>query len=143
MIRTSCTLLLSILLLQVSAQTGKLYRGTINKTIKVTLYLEGLDIGTNADPIVGSYKYDNQHSYILLNGYRNDRGNVVLVEQESANFSGVFLGALHKKNFHGKWFSDDSKKAYLFELTEAVANEEQVKKFKQAIDAKASQFRSN
>ncbi|MCH5597474.1 hypothetical protein [Niabella ginsengisoli] len=75
---------------QTYAQNQRLYKGTINGTLKVTLYLEGLDEGTNADRILGAYIYENQNEYILLNGYRNKDGNIVLVEQATANFSGVF-----------------------------------------------------
>lgn len=142
MTRAILTLLFSILLLKASAQTGKLYRGTINKSIKVTLYLQGLDEGTNADPIVGSYKYDNKNSYLLLNGYKNSKGNVVLVEQGSPNFSGVFLGTLLGKIFKGRWVSDDHKKSYSFELVEAVMSSEHAKKFNEAIESKAAQFRN-
>ncbi len=141
MIRTLLTLLFTVLVLQVSAQTGKLYRGTINKSVKVILYMEGLDNGTNADPIVGSYKYDIKSSYLLLNGYRNSNGNVVLVEHGSANFTGVFLGVVKGRNFVGKWLSDDYKKQYPFELVEVAEKENQIAKFKEAIEAKAAQFR--
>ena len=141
MIRTLLTSLFTVFLLQVSAQTGKLYRGTINKSVKVTLYLEGLDNGTNADPIVGSYKYDTKSSYLLLNGYRNNNGNVVLVEHGSANFTGVFLGAFQRKKFLGKWLSDDGKKQYPFELAEVAESGNQIGKFKEAIEVKAAQFR--
>lgn len=72
------------------AQTGKLFRGTLNST-KITLYLEGLDEGTNADPIVGAYNYENRKGYLLLNGYRDADGNIILVEQDTPNFSGIFL----------------------------------------------------
>jgi len=140
MMRTLLTFLFTGLVLQASAQTGKLYRGTINKSIQITLYLEGLDNGTNADPIVGSYKYDTQSSYLLVNGYINNKGNVVLVEQGSANFTGVFLGAFQDHKIIGNWFSDDYKKSYPFELVEAAANKAQAAKFKAAIAAKARQF---
>jgi hypothetical protein len=142
MTRTLLTLLLSITLSQVFGQTGKLYRGTINKSIKITLYLEGLDKGSNADPIVGSYKYDHKSAFLLLNGYRNNEGSVVLVEQGSANFSGVFLGNFNGKSFVGSWLSADRKKNYPFELTEVALSLEQAKKFSEAIEVKAAQFRS-
>jgi hypothetical protein len=142
MARTLLTLTFCITLCQVFGQTGKLYSGTINKSIKITLYVEGLDKGTNADPILGSYKYDNKNAYLLLNGYRNNAGNVVLVEQGSANFSGIFLGTFNGKIFTGNWLSADRKKNYPFELVEATPSLEQAKKFSKAIEAKAAQFRS-
>ena len=64
--KTIFTLLLLTILTQTFGQTGKLYKGTINNTIKITLYLQGLDEGTNADPIIGTYKYDNKKNYIWV-----------------------------------------------------------------------------
>lgn len=142
MIRTLLTFLLCICLSKVFAQTGNLFRGTINKSIKITLYVEGLDKGTNADPIVGSYKYDSKNGYFLLNGYRNNLGNIVLVEQGSANFSGVFLGTLNGKTFIGNWLSADHQKSYPFDLAEAAPGSQLVKNYREAIEAKAAQFRS-
>lgn len=111
--RTIFTLLFLTILTQTFGQTGKLYKGTINNTIKITLYLQGLDEGTNADPIIGTYKYDNKKNYILLNGYRNNDGNISLVELSTANFSGTFLGTLAKNCIVGKWISANQKKITL------------------------------
>ena len=72
------TLLLLTVITQTFGQTGKLYKGTINNTIKITLYLQGFDEGTNADPIIGTYKYDKKNDYILLNGFRNNERNISL-----------------------------------------------------------------
>ncbi|WP_293789883.1 hypothetical protein [uncultured Pedobacter sp.] len=124
------------------AQTGKLYRGSINQKIKITLYLEGLNEGTNADPIIGSYKYDKGKGYILLNGHRNNGGDVSLVELPSVNFTGTFLGTLKKNKITGRWISANQKENYLFELTEVAANQAQLSDFKNAILNKASEFRS-
>ena len=59
-------ILFAFLTLNGIAQQAKIYEGVINKTIKITMYLQGLDEGTNADPIVGAYKYNNKKSYLLL-----------------------------------------------------------------------------
>lgn len=140
--RTIFTLLFLIICNKTFAQTSRLYKGTINHTIKITLYLEGLDEGINADPIIGAYKYDNNKGYILLNGYRNNEGNISLVEQSSVNFTGTFLGTLNKKRIIGKWISANQKKTYNFELTEIVSTKEQLNNFKKAIKEKADEFRS-
>ncbi|QDW24861.1 hypothetical protein [Pedobacter sp. KBS0701] len=140
--KTILTLFLLITFTQIFGQTGKLYKGTINNTIKITLYLEGLDEGINADPIIGTYKYDNKKNYILLKGFRNNDGNISLVELSTANFSGTFLGTLTKNNIIGKWISANQKKNYIFELTEIVATKEQINNFQKAIVEKGNEFRN-
>lgn len=140
--RTIFTLLFLIICNKTFAQTSRLYKGTINNTIKITLYLDGLEEGINADPIIGAYKYDNNKDYILLNGYRNNEGNISLVEQSSINFTGTFLGTLNKKRIIGKWISANQKKTYNFELTEIVSTKEQLNNFKKAITEKADEFRN-
>jgi hypothetical protein len=136
------TIILSIVLSQSFGQTGKLYKGTINHSIKVSLYLQNLGEGTNADRVLGIYQYQGQSSYILLNGYRNDKCNLVLVEQAGPNFSGVFLGTLTKSAFNGKWLSADDKKNYPVELLEAPLSKEQDDMFRHAIEERAKAFRA-
>ena len=140
--KTILTLLLLITFTQIFGQTGKLYKGTINNTIKITLYLQGSDEGIHADPIIGAYKYDNKENYILLNGFRNNDGNISLVELSTANFSGTFLGTLTKNSIIGKWISANQKKNYIFELTEIVATKEQINNFQKAITEKGNEFRN-
>lgn len=140
--KTTFILLLLTIFTQTFGQTGKLYKGTINNSIKITLYLQGLDEGTNADPIIGVYKYDNKKNYILLNGYRNNDGNISLVELSSVNFSGTILGTLTDNRIIGKWISANQKKNYTLELTEIVATKEQLNNFKNAITNKENEFRN-
>lgn len=131
--KTIFSLLLLIIFVQISAQTGKLYKGTINGNIKITLYLEGLDEGIYADQISGSYKYDNKKNYILLNGYRNNDGNISLTEFSTPNFTGTFLGTLTENIIVGKWISADLKRTYTFNLTEIVPTKDQLNDFQKAI----------
>jgi hypothetical protein len=140
--RTIVTLLLLAFAMQSYGQNGKLFKGTINGSIKVTLYLQGLEEGVNADPLLGAYKYDHRKDFILLNGYHNNDGNVVLVEQFTVNFSGVFMGTINKKTLKGRWISADQKKTYPFELVEMKATKEQVASFQNAMDVKAQTFRN-
>lgn len=124
------------------AQTGKLYKGTINHKIKINFYLEGLNEGTNADPIIGSYQYEKGKGYILLNGHKNNSGDISLVEMSSVNFTGTFLGTLKKNKITGRWISANQKEDFPFELTEVVSNQAQLSDFKHAIMNKASEFRN-
>ena len=136
------TILLVILFTPLFAQTGKLYKGTINNTIKISLYLEGLDEGTNADQIIGSYKYDNKKEYFLLNGFRNNDGNIILVELPTANFSGIFFVNLIENKISGKWISANQKKNFNFNLYEIVATKKQLNDFQKAITVKGNEFRN-
>lgn len=127
---------------QTFAQTGKLFKGTLNNSIKISLYLQGLDEGTNADPIIGAYKYDGQKGYLLLNGYRNKDGNIVLVEQATPNFSGIFFGIVSGSQVSGKWISANQQVSYPFKIVAITANKEQLIQFQDAIAAKANEFRN-
>ena len=133
------TILLSIFS-QINAQDGKLYKGTINGKIKITLYLSGLDAGTYADAIAGSYKYDSKNNYILLNGYRNNKGNFSLVELSTANFTGIFLGNLIKNKIVGNWISADQKRNYPVDLIQVSATKAQLTIFQKAIEDKGTEF---
>ncbi|MFC4212960.1 hypothetical protein ACFOWA_17325 [Pedobacter lithocola] len=136
------TFLLLTLYTQTFAQTGNLYKGTINNKIKITLYLQGLNEGTNADQIIGVYKYDTNKDYILLNGYRNNNGNISFIELPNTNFTGTFLGTLTKNRIVGKWISANQTKQYPFELTEIVATKEQLNTFENGLVEKGKEFRN-
>lgn len=135
-------MLLFTLFTNAFGQNEKLYKGTMGKSIKITFYLQGLDEGINADPIVGAYKYDNKKDYILITGFRNNKGNVSLTEFATVNFSGNFLGTMNRNTIVGKWISADQKTSYPFELVQTEAKKEQIEKFKQAMNVKATEFRN-
>lgn len=124
------------------AQMGKIYRGTINYKIKITLYLEGMDEGTNADPITASYKYDAGKGYILLNGHKNNNGNISLVELSSVNFTGTFVGTVKGAEITGRWISADQKIEYHFKLTESPSDQAQINRFRNETVNKASNLRT-
>jgi len=124
------------------SQTGKLFVGTLNNSIKITLYLQELDEGTNADAIIGAYKYNDKNGYLLLNGYRNTNGNIILVEQATPNFSGIFFGLLSGNQISGKWTSANQMSSYPFKITMTKAKNEQLKLFQDAIAVKAQEFRN-
>ncbi|WP_025146448.1 hypothetical protein [Pedobacter jeongneungensis] len=124
------------------AQTGKLFKGTLNNSVKITLYLQGLEEGTNADRVVGAYKYNDQKGYLLLNGYRNEKGDIILVEQATPNFSGVFFGSLSGNQILGRWSSADQKISYRFKLYGITTTHEQQQQFQDAVASKAQEFGS-
>ncbi|RZL51256.1 MAG: hypothetical protein EOP00_00115 [Pedobacter sp.] len=133
------TIIFLCLATHVFSQSGKIFKGVINNS-KITLYVQGLDEGTHSDRILGVYKYDNQQQYILLNGYVNNKGNIVLVEQATPNFSGVFFGSINAKRINGKWTSADQKKVYSFQLQEIKATQAQISQFDHAIIKKGNEF---
>ncbi len=139
--RTLIILLVFGLVSQTYAQTGKLFKGTLNNSIKITLYLQGLEDGTNADPIIGAYKYDDQKKYLLLNGYRNTDGNIILVEHATPNFSGVFFGLMSGNQISGKWTSANQMSSYAFKIVAVIPKEGQLTQFQSAIASKAKEFR--
>lgn len=141
LMKSTLTLLLLAAFLPAFGQQGILFKGTINHTIQVTVYLSGLREGTNADPVLGAYQYEGKDGYLLLNGYHNNAGAMVLVEQASVNFSGVFLGTLRRTQLSGKWISADQRQTYPFSLVEVAATKEQLAPFQRAIKAKAAEFR--
>lgn len=121
------------------SQGPKLFRGTVGK-FPVTLFLQDLDVGTHADQISGAYKYGSQTGYSLLNGYRNNSGNFVLVELSTANFSGIFTGKLSGKTFSGNWTNDGGTKILPFQLAEVRATAVEISNFKKAIKSKQDEF---
>jgi len=140
--RTLIILLVFGLTSKTLAQTGKVFKGTLNNSIKITLYLQDLEKGTNADPVIGAYKYDNQKGYLLLNGYRNTGGNIILIEQSTPNFSGIFFGLLSVNQISGKWTSANQMLSYPFKIVAIRADKAQIKQFQDAITNKANEFRN-
>ncbi|WP_313376761.1 hypothetical protein [Chishuiella sp.] len=121
-------------------QTGKSYKGTINNSTPITFYVEGINEGTYADQIIGIYKYDNKEDYFLLNGYRNNRGDIVLIEQKTVNFSGIFFGKLFKNKITGRWISSNQKEDYNFDIHEVILSKKQIIELKNAITKKTNEF---
>ena len=140
--KTIFTILLFTIFNQTFAQTGKLYKGTIDNKFSITFYLENIDEGTYADPIIGAYKYENKKEYSLLNGFKNKDGNISLVELSTANFSGTFLGTLNENIIIGKWISANQNRTFSFDLKEIVATKKQLTEFRNAIERKANEFRN-
>ena len=139
------TLLLLIVLpfsIYASAQDKRIYAGTVNGNLEITLYLEGLETGTHADAILGAYQYAGKKNFLLLNGYFNNAGNVCLTELATPNFSGVFLGTLVKNKFAGFWTSADGKTRYPFALVQMEALPAEIARFAEAIEKIGAEFHS-
>ncbi len=126
----------------VLAQEERLFAGTINEKLKITMYLEGLESGTYADALSGAYKYEDKEGFLLLNGYVNKEGAVCLTEFATPNFSGVFLGRLAQKHIEGTWISADQKMQYPFQLMQVPAVPAEIARFKKGRKAIVQEFQS-
>lgn len=124
------------------SQDKRMYAGTLNGNLKITLYLEGLETGTHADAILGAYQYAGKTNFLLLNGYFNNAGNVCLTELATPNFSGVFLGTLVKNRLAGFWTSADGKKRYPFALVQVEALPAEITRFEKGMEAISEEFSS-
>jgi hypothetical protein len=93
-----------------------LYKGTLNGTIGITLYLNEQEhpCGGNATIINAMYKYDNQEKWILLN-VTTDQTKIKYCMVED-RFTGVLLLEESEDSFNGSWISPDSKKQFKVEL---------------------------
>jgi len=93
-----------------------LYKGTLNGTIKITLYLTEHEnpCGGNVTFFNAMYKYDNQEKWILLNvNTDRDKKNYCMVED---NFTGALFLEKNENNISGHWISPNSKKQYKIKL---------------------------
>ncbi len=124
------------------AQDKRLYAGTVNGNLKITLYLEGLESGTHADAILGAYQYAGKKDFLFLNGYANNAGNICLTEMATPNFSDVFLGTIVKNRIAGFWTSADGKNRYPFTLVQVEALPAEMTRFEEAIEKIGVEFRS-
>ena len=95
---------------------SNLYKGVLNETIKITLYITEHEnpCGGEATFFNAMYKYDNQDKWILLD-ITTDRQkkNYCMVEN---NFTGTLFLNKNKNNFNGYWISPDVTKQYKLEL---------------------------
>ncbi len=124
------------------AQDRRLYAGTINGNLKITLYLEGLETGTHADAVNGAYQYAGKTNFLLLNGYANNAGNICLTEMATPNFSGVFLGTIVKNRITGFWTSANGKNRYPFALVQVKAIPAEMTRFEEAMKKTGAEFHS-
>ncbi|PHR72856.1 MAG: hypothetical protein COA67_03910 [Lutibacter sp.] len=93
-----------------------LYKGTLNKTIKISLYINEQvhPCGGNLTVLNVMYKYDNQDKWLLLNVTADMlKKNYCMVED---NFSGVLFLDEDENFLNGYWISPDTKKQYKVEL---------------------------
>lgn len=97
-----------------------LYKGTLNETIKISMYLneEEHPCGGNLTILNAMYKYDNQDKWILLD-ITTDRQkkNYCMVED---GFSGALFLEENEGDFNGNWISIDTKKQFKVELEDQL-----------------------
>lgn len=96
-------------------------KGTINNTIKITMYLNEQEdpCGGDATIIYAMYKYDTQEEWMLLNVTRNTKKKGYCMVED--NFTGVLFLEEHNNFFAGHWVSPDTKKQYRV-LLENICN---------------------
>ncbi|OUS02829.1 hypothetical protein A9Q86_01915 [Flavobacteriales bacterium 33_180_T64] len=99
-----------------SITKASLYKGTLNGTTKITLYIneQKHPCGGNRTIINAMYKYDNQKKWILLDVTTDlEKNNYCMVEN---GLTGVLLLGKHENTFSGNWISSNSKKQFKVEL---------------------------
>jgi ATP-dependent protease HslVU (ClpYQ) ATPase subunit len=97
-----------------------LYKGTLNGTIKILLYIteQQNPCGGNLTILNGMYKYENQEKWILLNiTLDKQKKNYCMVED---NFTGVLFLEENNDSFTGSWLSKDTKKQFKVELKDQL-----------------------
>lgn len=97
-----------------------IYKGTLNETIKISLYLNEQEhpCGGNSTILNAMYKYDNQEKWILLSvSTDQQKKNYCMVED---NFSGVLFLEENAISFNGNWISPDTNKQYKVELENVI-----------------------
>lgn len=87
-------------------------KGTINKTIKITMYLNEQEhpCGGSATVLNAMYKYDNQDKWMLLDVTTDAKKQKYCMVEN--NFTGVLFLEENKSHFAGHWLSPDTKKQY-------------------------------
>jgi len=93
-----------------------LYKGTLNGTIKIRLYLNEQEhpCGGNRTILNAMYKYDNQEKWLLLDATADkEKKKYCMVED---NFTGVLFLEENGNLLNGNWISPDAKKQFKIEL---------------------------
>lgn len=87
-------------------------KGTINNTLKITMYINEQEhpCGGNSTVINAMYKYDEQGEWMLLNTTRDVKKQRYCMVED--NFTGVLFLEEHNNLFTGQWISPDTKKQY-------------------------------
>ncbi|MCG8183456.1 hypothetical protein [Tenacibaculum piscium] len=101
----------------------ELYKGTLNGSIKITLYINEQEhpCGGNLTILNAMYKYDNQKKWILLN-ITTDKQNKKYAMVED-NFSGALFLQKQNNSFYGTWISPNTKKQFKVILEKTILDE--------------------
>jgi len=110
-----------------------LYKGTLNGTIKIWLYLKEQEhpCGGSLTFLYAMYKYDNQEKWILLSVTTDKlKKKYCMVED---NFSGVLFLEENESKFNGNWISPDTKKQFKIELEKVDLNKTTIEKLDETL----------
>ena len=93
-----------------------LYKGTLDSTINIQLYLNEQEspCGGDITMLSAMYKYDNQNKWILLEVTRDRQKKFFCMVED--NFSGVLFLKESENDFSGQWISPDTNKQLKIEL---------------------------
>ncbi len=88
------------------------YKGTLNGTIKIWLYLNEQEhpCGGNLTILNAMYKYDNQDKWILLDATSDTQKKKYCMVEDG--FSGVLFLEEDNNTLNGNWISPDTKKQF-------------------------------
>lgn len=99
-----------------------LYRGTLNETVNISLYLNEQEhpCGGNLTILSAMYKYDDQDKWLLLSVTTDAlKKKYCLVEDY---FTGVLFLEENGSHFNGTWISPNAKKQFKIELETVPAD---------------------
>jgi len=109
-----------------------LYKGTLNGTIKIRLYLKEQEHPCGGSTYFqGMYKYDKQEKWLLLE-VTTDREQEKFCMVEDG-FSGVLFLEKNEGSFHGNWISPDTKQQFKVELKKVNLDETNTEKLDEVL----------
>ncbi len=110
-----------------------LYKGTLNGTIKIWLYLKEQEhpCGGNITILDAMYKYDNQEKWLLLNVTTDkEKKRYCLVED---NFTGVLFLKRSGDFLNGNWISPNTQKQFKIKLEKVKLDKATIEKLDETL----------
>lgn len=115
------------------AQTKSfLYKGTVDRKMPVTLYLQQEENGCGGDPSYsGIYRYDNVSTWLQLSISKNDKNQYAMVEY---GFTGLMIVRKEGSVITGVWISPDGKRQLPVMLKEQAISPKQAESYKDTLE---------
>lgn len=110
-----------------------LYKGTMNGTIKIWLYLkeQAHPCGGDLTILNAMYKYDTQEKWILLDVTTDaHKKNYCMVED---GLTGVLFLVENETHFNGTWISPDTKRQFKIELEKVDLDKPTIEKLDETL----------